>query len=219
MGHKHNLVLIVAGYPIDLHTHDNISYQPPFIIERLVNSYTPSCKSVRGPIWSPRATMHSRVIMLTFATISKRTGIHFPSIVVYPTLSLPNQWDLASSFNMGIRFLGHMHDATHLTFWEEHFPRPFWAALGASILPHSVPPLSLNPSYPSGPASRWDSHAWEVPSLITGVTSLLLLFIMVHNTGCLNMWWEQGSSGGGWWGIPHTFIIIWVKASVSHSIF
>ena len=90
-GHERNLVLIVTGYPIDLHTHNNISYWPPFIIERLVNSYTPLRKSVRGPIWSPRATTHSGVIMLTFAPVSKRTGIHFPLIIVYPTLSLPNQ--------------------------------------------------------------------------------------------------------------------------------
>ena len=51
-----------------------------------------------------------------------------------------------------------MHDAVHLTFQEECFPQPFWAALGASVLLHSVPPSSLNPSYPSGPASGWDSH-------------------------------------------------------------
>ena len=43
-----------------------------------------------------------------------------------------------------------MHNATHFTLWEECFPQPRWAALGASILPCSVPPLSLNPSYPSG---------------------------------------------------------------------
>ena len=58
---------------------------------------------------------------------------------------------------MGIRFLGRMCDAVHLTFQEEHFPWPFWAALGASVLPHLVSPSSLNPSYPSGPASGWDS--------------------------------------------------------------
>ena len=40
----------------------------------------------------------------------------------------------------------------------------------------------------------------EVPSLSTGVTLLLLLFIMVCNMGCLNMGWEQGSSGKGQWG-------------------
>ena len=40
VGHERNLILIVAGYPVDLHTHDNISYWPPFIIERLVNSHT-----------------------------------------------------------------------------------------------------------------------------------------------------------------------------------
>ena len=73
--------------------------------------------------------------------------------MAYPTLSLPNQQDLASSFNMGIRFLGHMRNAMHLTFWEEHLPQPFWTVLGASVLPHSVPPLSLDPSYPSRPAS------------------------------------------------------------------
>ena len=50
-----------------------------------------------------------------------------------------------------------MHDAVHLTVQEEGFLQPFWAALGASVLPHLVPPLSLNPSYPSGPASGWDS--------------------------------------------------------------
>ena len=60
----------------------------------------------------------------------------------------------------------------------------------------------------------------EVPSLITGVTSLLLLFIMVRYMGCLNMGWEQGSSGGGQWGkLLSAFIIIQVKAHVSHSIF
>ena len=139
--------------------------------------------------------------MLMFTPISKRTGICFPSIVAYPTLSLPNQQDLASSFNTGIRFLGHMHNATHLTFWEEHFPWPFWAALGASILLHLVSPLSLNPSYPSGLQAD-GTVMRKVPSLITGITLLLLLFIMVCNTGCLNMWWEQGSSGGGQWGIP-----------------
>ena len=39
-----------------------------------------------------------------------------------------------------------------------------WAALGASILPYLVPPLSLNPSYPSGPASKWDSHVKSAQS-------------------------------------------------------
>ena len=39
-----------------------------------------------------------------------------------------------------------------------------WAALGASILLYSVPPSSLNPSYPSGPASGWDSPMRSVQS-------------------------------------------------------
>ena len=97
--------------------------------------------------------MHSGVIMLTFAPVSKRTSIHFPLIMAYPMLSLPNQWDLASSFNMGIRFLECMHTATYLTFWEGYLPWPFWAALGASVLPHLVPPLSLNLYCPSKPVS------------------------------------------------------------------
>ena len=198
MGHEHDLVLIIAGYPINLHTHDNISYWPPFIIERLVNSYTPSRKSVRGPIWSPRATTHSGVIMLTFMPPYPREPA-FISLQLWhiPHYPFPTNetWHPHSTWASGSWVI--CDDAMHLTFWEEHFLQPFWAALGASVLPHLVPPLSLNPSYPSGPASRWDSHVREVPSLITGVTSLLLLFIMVCNMGCLNMQWEQGSSGGG----------------------
>ena len=40
-GYECDLILVIARYPIDLYPHDNIPYQPPFIIERLVNSYTP----------------------------------------------------------------------------------------------------------------------------------------------------------------------------------
>ena len=40
-GHERNLILIVARYPIDLHTHDHISYWPSLIIEGLVDGYTP----------------------------------------------------------------------------------------------------------------------------------------------------------------------------------
>ena len=58
---------------------------------------------------------------------------------------------------MGIRFLGCMCDAMHLTLREECLPWPFQAALGASVLPYLVPPLSLNPSYLSGPSSGPDS--------------------------------------------------------------
>ena len=58
---------------------------------------------------------------------------------------------------MGVRFSGRMHDAAHLTFQEECLLRPFWAALGASVLPYLVHPSSLNPSYPSGPSSGQDS--------------------------------------------------------------
>ena len=112
---------------------------------------------MRGPIWRPRATTHSGVIMLTFAPISKRTSIHFPLIMAYPTLSLPNQQDLASSFNTGIRFSEHMRTAMHITFREGHLPWPFQAALGASILPHFVPHSSLNFSCPSKPVSRQGS--------------------------------------------------------------
>ena len=58
---------------------------------------------------------------------------------------------------MCVRVLGHMRNAVHLTFWEECLLWPFQAALGASVLPYSVPPSSLNPSYLSGPSSGPDS--------------------------------------------------------------
>ena len=90
-GPRVQLDLCVARYPIDLHTHDDVSYWPPFVIEGWSMVIPPSCKSVRGPILETKSTMHSGVIMLTFAPVSKRTGIHFPSIIAYPTLSLPNQ--------------------------------------------------------------------------------------------------------------------------------
>ena len=44
-----NLIFIVARYPIDLHTHDDISYQPPFIIEGLVDGYTPFMQICERP--------------------------------------------------------------------------------------------------------------------------------------------------------------------------
>ena len=42
---------------------------------------------------------------------------------------------------------------THLTFWKECLVQPFQAVLGASVLLHLVPPLSLNLSCPSEPVS------------------------------------------------------------------
>ena len=65
---------------------------------------------------------------------------------------------------MGISFLGCMHTAVDLTFWEECFPQPFLAVLGASIIPHSVPPLSLNLSYLSELVSRQGSHGRSAQS-------------------------------------------------------
>ena len=40
----------------------------------------------------------------------------------------------------------------------------FWAVLGASVLPHSVPPSSLNLSYLSEPVSRQGSHGRSAQS-------------------------------------------------------
>ena len=49
VGQECNLVFIVARYPINLHTHDDVSYQPPLIIEGLVNGYTPFTQICERP--------------------------------------------------------------------------------------------------------------------------------------------------------------------------
>ena len=40
-GHECDLILVVAGYPVDLHTHDDVSYRPSLVVEGLVDGYSP----------------------------------------------------------------------------------------------------------------------------------------------------------------------------------
>ena len=51
-------------------------------------------------------------------------------------------------------------------------------------------------------------------SLITGVASLFLLLIMIHNLGCLDMGQEQGSGGGYRGQILYALIVTGIKSHI-----
>ena len=110
-----------------------------------------------------------------------------------------------------------MHNAVHLTLWEECLPVAPSGCFGGFCPPVFGAPFEFKPFLSSqGLQVDWIVPQ-DVPGLVTGIAPLLLLFIVVCNTGCFNMQWEQGSSGGGQWGI-RTLIIIWIKTSITCSI-
>ena len=58
-----------------------------------------------------------------------------------------------------------MHDAAHLTLWEECLLQPHWAALGASCPPVFVTPFEFKTLLgPSGPSSGQDNPARNAQS-------------------------------------------------------